>query len=429
MEPLSLDPRGSCDLGFGMNDIDRLRELYVGVWDGADPAGPPDGRAYDSGEQSRNEAELRAFAGVLASEARRAHRRGASKAGERRVMPAFARFAVNALDWKRDWFEGDASTGFEKALRDFPVQARQFDPTLSPAEIYQAARNALTMHCLQALLGLRVEFTRAVLAYSLLYPYTDNLLDDPDLAASQKLGFGLRLGRRLRGGSVEPSGEREARIFELVAMIERQFPRAQFPPLFDSLLAIHDAQMKSLALLSVSPGSDPRMLVRIAVEKGGTSVLADGYLVAGTLTPAQAECIFGLGVFLQLRDDLEDVEDDAAHGVRTVFSSRRHGQLDEPAARSLAVGRAVLDRLSCFDRPSSAPIRAVMAQSLRLTITDAAASFPSRFGQSFLQALERRSPFRLTSITAARRRVSKANGTLTALLERWLEEAEAGAAS
>ncbi len=35
----------------------------------------------------------------------------------------------------------------------------------------------------------------------------------------------------------------------------------------------------------------------------GASVLADGYLVAGSLTRGQAECIFGLGVFLQLRDD------------------------------------------------------------------------------------------------------------------------------
>lgn len=257
-----------------------------------------------------------------------------------------------------------------------------------------------------------------------LYPYTDNLLDDPDLDAARKRGFGERLARRLRGLSVEPADGCEARIFELVAMIESQYPRAQFAPLFDSLLAIHDAQMKSLALLSVSPAADPGMLIRIAVEKGGTSVLADGYLVAGTLTPAQAECIFGLGVFLQLRDDLEDVEDDAAHGVRTVFSSRTHGRLDDPAARALAVGRAVLDRLSCFDRPSSVPIREVMAQSLRLTITDAAASFPSLFGRRFLQALERRSPFRLAGIAAARRRVSNSKGTLTALLERWLEEEE-----
>ena len=412
-----------------MDEINRLRELYVGVWNAADPAGPPDGRVYASGEHDRNEAELRTFVTVLAAEARRAQRGGASEASEQHVMAAFARFAVNALDWKRDWLEGDVSTGFREALRVFPVQARRFDPTLSQAEIYQAARNALTMHCLQALLGLRVEFTRAVLAYSLLYPYTDNLLDDPDLDASRKVGFGERLGRRLRGIPVEPVGEREARIFELVAIIESQFPRAQFTPLFDSLLAIHDAQMKSLALLSVSAAADPRMLVRIAVEKGGTSVLADGYLVAGTLTPAQAECIFGLGVFLQLRDDLEDIEDDAAHGVRTVFSNHTRGRLDEPATRALAVARAVLDRLSCFDRPSSAPIRDVMAHSLRLTITDAAASFPSRFGRPFLQGLERRSPFRLTSITAARRRVSKAKGTLTALLERWLEEEANGGRS
>ena len=88
----------------------------------------PDGRVYDAGEHERNEAELRTFVGVLAAEARRAPRGRPSEASERCVMSAFARFAVNALDWKRDWLVGDVSTGFHEAL-----------------------------------LGLRVEFTRAVL--------------------------------------------------------------------------------------------------------------------------------------------------------------------------------------------------------------------------------------------------------------------------
>ena len=156
------------------------------------------------------------------------------------------------------------------------------------------------------------------------------------------------------------------------------------------------------------------------MEKGGTSVLADGYLVAGALTPAQAECIFGLGVFLQLRDDLEDVEDDGACGLATVFSARRDGCLDEPTARALAVGAAVLDRLDCFDAPTARPVRDIMARSLQLTISDAAASFPARYTPAYLDELERRSPFRFACLAAQRKRLTRAKGSLTGLLESWI---------
>jgi hypothetical protein len=278
------------------------------------------------------------------------------------------------------------------------------------------------MHCLQSLLGVPVESTPAVLGYSLLYPYTDNLLDDESLDVAAKLAFSRRLSDRLRGREVEPGDPREARIFELVAMIERQHPRARFPDVFASLLAIHHAQERSVALLGGDAPLPRRTIAEIGVEKGGTSVLADGYLVAGALTPEQAECIFGLGVFLQLRDDLEDVEDDAACGLGTVFSAQRDGCLDEPTARALAVGAAVLGRLECFDSPSARPVRDIMARSLQLTISDAAASFPARYSPAYLGELQRRSPFRFACLAAQRRRLSRAKGSLTGLLESWIAE-------
>ena len=156
--------------------------------------------------------------------------------------------------------------------------------------------------------------------------------------------------------------------------------------MYASLLAIHRAQERSIALLAGATPPPARTLVEIAVEKGGTSVLADGYLVAGSLTPGQVECIFGLGVFLQLRDDLEDVDEDGAAGVMTVFSTRRDDRLDEPTARALAVGAAVLARLSCFDSPQAAPVCDIMSRSLQLTIADAAASFPARYSGPCLRA-------------------------------------------
>jgi hypothetical protein len=410
-------------------DVERLRDLWVAIWDGADPETAPDLPACPPAVQARHEDELRAFVDVLEDEARRTARVDLPGAdAERRVLAAFAAFASRTLGW-RDCFTGDLPEAFREALRSFPAHARGFDPSLPAADIYQAARNALTMHCLQSLLGVPVLSTPAVLAYSLLYPYTDNLLDDPRLDAASKRAFGRRLGDRLRGHPVAAATDREARIFALVDMIEGQFPRARHPRVFGSLLAIHDAQVRSLALLAGPRPPRPRTLVEVAVEKGGTSVLADGYLVANSLTAPQAECLFGLGVFLQLRDDLEDVRDDRAAGLATVFSADPALRLDDPTGRALAVGAAVLARLSCFDAPEAAPVRDIMVRSLPLTIADAAASFPALYGARYLRALERRSPFRFACLAAERRRLSRANGSLTGLLERFIGAPAASPAS
>lgn len=401
----------------------RLRDLFVSIWQAAGPGPALDGPVFSAAEHAGNEVELAAFVDVLRAESRRAGRAGRPRVeAEGRVLEAFTRVATRTLGWQRSDLEGMLANGFRDALRAFPVQARRFDPALASADIYQAARNALTLYCLQSLLGAPVELTPAVLGYSLLYPYTDNLLDDPNLATGEKVAFGLRLAARLRGEEVRPVGSLEERIFALVGMIEGQYPRALHPGVFASLLAIHDAQVRSLALLARSAPPGPRTLIEIAVEKGGTSVLADGYLVSGSLTTPQAECIYGLGVFLQLRDDLEDVDADSAAGLTTVFSAHRADSLDEPTARALAIASAVLERLRCFDSPEAAPVRAVMARSLQLLIADAAASFPSLYSRPYLRALEHRSPFGFSCLASQRRRLTRASGSLTGLLERWIEE-------
>jgi hypothetical protein len=405
------------------DDIGRLRDTFVAAWNAAAPNATFDGPTFTPAAQTRNEAKLAAFADVLEDESRRVRRRiTGTDASEQRVLGAFATLAVGTLGWPRRCFDQGPADGFRKALRAFPVEARRFDPDLSSTDIYQAARNALTMCCLQSLLGVAVELTPSLLGYSLLYPYTDNLLDDPNLEPASKVAFGRRLGDRLRGRDVAPAGDRESRIFDLVAKIEGQWSRTRHPRVFESLVAIHDAQLRSLALFAGSTRPDAGTLIEIAAEKGGASVLADGYLVAGSLTPQQVECVFGLGVFLQLRDDLEDVHDDWEAGVATVFSARRSDGLDEPTARALAVGDAVLARLGCFDSPQAAPVRDIMSRSLQLTVADAAASFPTLYSEAYLRSLERRSPFRFACVAGHRRRLSRANGSLTGLLERWIDE-------
>ena len=101
-----------------------------------------------------------------------------------------------------------------------------------------------------------MELSPSILAYSLLYPYTDNYIDDPRISGAAKRAFNERLGRRLAGERLSPAGVKEKAIFKLVAMVEEQYSRNDNPDVFESLLSIHDAQSESLHLLreNAAPG-------------------------------------------------------------------------------------------------------------------------------------------------------------------------------
>jgi len=176
------------------------------------------------------------------------------------------------------------------------------------------------MNSLQFDLGLDVEPTEAVFAYSMVYPYLDNVLDDDRAAESVKLDLVAKLKDWLEGSDRPAVDPGEMKLRALVGLMERRLPRSAFPGVYRALLAIYNAQVKSL--LQQRPGTDasPDDILAISLEKGGTSVLADGYLVAGALSPVDEEFCFGFGTFLQFADDLQDIAEDSRRGHRTLFT-------------------------------------------------------------------------------------------------------------
>ena len=153
----------------------------------------------------------------------------------------------------------------------------------------------------------------------MLYPLTDNLLDDPEVPALAKRAFNERFGRRLAGQPVTSCGAREAQVLDLVARIEGEFPRSRFGDVHESLLAIHRGQALSLEQQDDSRLPDAEILA-ISCEKGGSSVLADLYLVSGRASAGEERFAFGYGDFVQLLDDLQDVGPDLEAGHQTVFT-------------------------------------------------------------------------------------------------------------
>ncbi len=154
-------------------------------------------------------------------EARGAPRSTIARADTQKCLVAsFARFATHALD-----LEPEATAlltdSFLPAGIEFAQRARAFDPDLSRADIIQACRNAWTTTGLQPLLGAPSAITPSILAYSLLYPYTDNYLDSADVAPAAKLSFSRRFRGRLSGSSAPVLNPREAAVWQLVALIER----------------------------------------------------------------------------------------------------------------------------------------------------------------------------------------------------------------
>jgi hypothetical protein len=231
----------------------------------------------------------------------------------------------------------------------------------------------------------------------MLYPYTDNLLDDPHTPAEAKLAFNTRLRARLQGGTAQPADHRECKVWALVDKIESQYDRERHPGVFRSLLAIQDAQEDSMGLRRDAE-LRPDQVVHGVFAKGGASVLADGYLAAGLLTPEQEEFAFGWGVLLQLADDLQDIAEDVSTGTATLFSAG--GQpLDAVTNRVFEFGERVFAGLSAFPAPGRravnvAGLKQLIRHSAATLLITAAGAAHERYTRAYVQNLERHSPFR-----------------------------------
>lgn len=331
--------------------VRELNQHFIDLWWECDTGLPDLGPLYTARAQTQNEKQL---GGVLDQVDRTLsdppRSREEVQAVQVRLGAVFRCLAEETLGFIVGQLDALPSQAFSEVSEEFVRMARAFDPNLSGEDIYQAGRNAWTANGLQWLLSVPVQNTPSILAYSLLYPYTDNYLDDPAISASSKLAFNERFRQRLAGESLAPADAYERVIFDLVAMIEKQYPHSGHPQIFESLLDIHRAQGRSLKLMRRSAAPGEVDVLGLSFEKGGTSVLADGYLVRGALNAAQRQYTYGHGIFAQLLDDMEDVEEDSQAGRLTLYSQPAgHWPLDTLANRTIHFGRKVLMGLDCFE--------------------------------------------------------------------------------
>jgi hypothetical protein len=373
------------------------------------PAEPlPPKKRFVRGEKRAVERELSHLVGRLSSEpARTSFLEGSLEPARMEELAAELRPSFKRLLGLVDLpLEAVYDARFVDSTRRFLQAARDFDPGLGLSSAYQALRNVWIMNSLQFDLGLAVEHTDTVFAYSMVYPYLDNMLDDAGTSETDKLALVAKLKDWLEGSERSADSPGEERLRTLVGLIERRYPRAEFPGVYQSLLAIYNAQVKSLLQHRLEFPPPPGDILGISFEKGGTSVLADGYLVAGRLDPADEDFCFGFGTFLQLADDLQDVAEDAACGHRTLFSRPDgHAPLDATAARLESYLAAVLERARAGATPRRSALCDAIGSGLSLMFRESVGKHPGYFSRGFVRGARQAFPVRFSYLKKMRRRL------------------------
>jgi hypothetical protein len=405
----------------------------IEAWNGcALPFLPPLPRLTPREQRKREKAYDKGLRAVQ-REARRAPRTPAERLSvQQRIVALFPGFAATALGLDAE-ATNLLTNNFLPTGTQFARWARSFDPSLSIDDIIQACRNSWTCCGLQPLLGQPMGLTPSIVAYSLLYPYSDNCLDHSGLSTNDKLQFSERFRQRLRGRTPIAHNPREASIWRLVQLIEDQYPREQCPQVFDSLLAIHRAQEESIAQLSRDAGFDNSLdnplanseLLRITCAKGGTSVLADACLAQPRLTAEDVRFSFEWGVLLQLGDDLQDVAEDRARGSVTLFT-RAIAQgisLDSLVLQLLHFSHHVSNRIDLLANGSRS-LKDLLRMSWRSLILMAVADAHEFFSPTFLAQLEPCSGFRFEFLRARNNKLTARQALFTTLFDAFLEAGE-----
>jgi len=386
----------------------------------------PTAPRFSSAEQLKREAAYdEALQGV---EREAKHVRGdreERRQAQRRITAIFPRFATIALG-----LQGEAvdllTGGFLPIGTQFAQWARRFDPELPMADVVQACRNAWTVCGIQPLLGDRMQMSPAIVGYSLLYPYSDNYIDSGRISTKSKLEFSACFRDRLCGLQIEPRNHHERAIWAMVSLIEFEYPRRQFPRVYESLLAIHRAQENSMAQLSRTRSLSESELLRLSCAKGGTSVLTDACLSHGHLNDAEARFAFDWGVLLQLGDDLQDVQEDLQHGSTTLFSRAAAAgvPLDGLVRQLFAFSERIADQVECLPHGDRV-LKRLLRMSWRSLILMAVARSYRFFTPAYLAEVESGSSFRFAFLRARHKKLSSRRGLYRVLFENLIQSEDA----
>lgn len=280
---------------------------------------------------------------------------------------------------------------FYRITMNFIKDARNFDDALSLNDIGQALRNVWIIVILQRIFGYDVTYHPAMFAYSMLYPYSDNYLDDPSVPTTEKETFNTWFTQRLHG-ECRARNAHEEQISKLVGLIEQVFDRQRYPNVYESLLWIQEAQVASLHQQDGREKRNDEELLHISYQKGGTSVVADGYLINGDMNEEQVKFCMQYGFMLQIGDDIQDaIEDHQQH--HQTLASNHHEQLQALTQQVMAYTQYILQpNAVCQDQA----LLNFVERDCILLIIFSIMQIPHAYEEAFFQEIEQCIPMSIS---------------------------------
>ncbi|MCI6693482.1 MULTISPECIES: hypothetical protein [unclassified Clostridium] len=293
----------------------------------------------------------------------------------------------------------DMKDDFFKSTKNFIKKAKEFEKNLTYKEIGQAMRNIWIVNILQVAFGEKVQLSKGAFGYSMLYPYTDNYLDNTEINNIEKNKFNNKLEKRLKGEDIKGSNSYENSVYKLVSYIEDEFERDNYTEIYKALLSIHKGQIKSLKqqdCLSIPYEED---ILGISIEKGGSSVLVDGFLTKGKMNKDEISfCIF-YGFSLQLADDLQDIKCDINNKHITIMSQLAPKyKLDKIANKLINFTIKFLEEEHCFKGENILELKELIKTNCIMLILVSVVLSKEFFSAEYVKVINEYLPFSIKYI-------------------------------
>ncbi|HTX98554.1 MAG TPA: class 1 isoprenoid biosynthesis enzyme [Bacteroidota bacterium] len=390
---------------FFNRDVERWNDECLRRWNDTPQTFPEGLDRYSPEEQSRQEQHIEQTISRVSSVYE--HRNNLTQAERAefrdRMRSSLLGSLIREVDEETERFMNEC----ERTAHEFADAANAFDSSLPMEDVHQALRNQWVFNSIQRLFERPLTMTPSSFAYSMLYPFTDNMIDAANQSRENIEAFLSWLSDRLAGVPNRSRNKAIVPVDRLIVMIEREFPRSSHPVVYQTLRAIHAGQKKGVLLRGGRITGGETELLAITFLKGGTSVLVDGCLISGDLDEELAMCTFLYGVALQMLDDLQDlVEDDQTDSSTAFTRAARQGRLEKTVNQFLNFLQATL--ASGLERPDGGqkPIIDLMTRSCLYLALEAIARQRQRFDAAYLSRIAEHMPLRIDYLAQAKDRMT-----------------------
>ena len=227
--------------------IKELTDKYLSIWWETKPELHMPTEKISFAEKIKNEKKIELFRKALFRTLKKIPKNENEEEDLRKeVFELIKEMEIQISNYEESIIDFFIDNGYGNITREFIDEVKKFDSQMEVYDIFQAIRNVWIMNSIQILYNMEVKLTPSIFAYSMLYPYSDNYLDDANISVGEKVEFNKRFRDWLLGKDSAPLNNMEQHIYNLVKKIEYEFQRNTYSEVFESLLGIHTAQEQSL---------------------------------------------------------------------------------------------------------------------------------------------------------------------------------------